>query len=82
MTDPAAWNRAKVPLDLVAIIGVASVRFGASIPAIRGESRARDIVDVRRAIVLEAQRAGFNWTTIGRALNRDRTTVMHLAKTA
>lgn len=53
-------------------------RLGVSVEAIRGPSRRADIVAIRARIARRLAREGFTWCSIGRAMNRDHTTVRYL----
>ncbi len=55
---------------------------GFTMDEVRGPHRGRDIVDVRRAIVafLRSLDPSVSWPEIGRILNRDHTTAMHLLR--
>ena len=60
-----------------AIIRDASVLTGIPVPDIIGHKRTKEFVRVRQAVMWEARRQGYSLPQIGRALNRDHTTVIH-----
>lgn len=49
---------------------------------LKGESRSRTLSEVRRGIAMEAFSDGYSESAIGRALNRDRTSISSLLKIA
>jgi DNA-binding CsgD family transcriptional regulator len=61
------------------VVGVAT-RGGHSLKALRGESHMPDLVAARRTIVSEAFAEGYSLSEIGRALNRDHSTIAYHVK--
>lgn len=53
-------------------------RLGTSVEALRGPSRLAPIVAIRARIAKRLFREGFTWKSIGRAMNRDHTSVRAL----
>ena len=51
---------------------------GATLDDVRGPVRRRDLVEVRRVVARYLRTSGCSLPEIGRALNRDHSTVMHL----
>lgn len=47
------------------------------IARLRSATRSQSAVEARWAIAKEAHALGYSYSTIGRALNRDHTTIMH-----
>jgi chromosomal replication initiation ATPase DnaA len=73
---------ARVDPALAAIVVSVATRGGHSLKALRGESKATELIVARRTIVSEAFSEGFSLSAIGRALNRDHSTVFyHVQKT-
>lgn len=54
--------------------------MGYDIYVIRGPSKASEYVNVRRQIAAQLQDEGCSYPTIGRALNRDHSTIVSLLK--
>jgi chromosomal replication initiation ATPase DnaA len=71
---------AEVPRDLAEIVALYSERYGIPINELRGPSRKADRVWVRRNIakLARGRRQPFSYWQIGRALNRDSSTVRNL----
>lgn len=67
---------ARVHPDLARLVVTAATIGGHSLRALRGSSNARDLVLARRWVVKRA-RPRFSYPEIGRALNRDHSTVIH-----
>jgi chromosomal replication initiation ATPase DnaA len=59
------------------MIAAAARAEGLSSAAVLRDNRARPLVQVRRAVAHVARDAGYSLCMIGRALNRDHTTVLH-----
>lgn len=80
---PAAIVRliaaARQPTTLRAIAERVAVRHGITFAELVGPMKAPHLVDVRRAAVGEMMAAGFSSAQIGRALNRDSSSIRHLA---
>jgi chromosomal replication initiation ATPase DnaA len=69
---------AQVPrAELDTIIDLVARRHGLTIDLLRGQSRSAPLVRVRQFAMSEARDAGYSLPEIGRALNRDHTTVLH-----
>lgn len=68
---------AGVERGLAQLVVSAANRGGHSLQALRGESRAPDLVEARQSVIRQAFTVGFGVTEIGRALNRDHSTVWH-----
>jgi chromosomal replication initiation ATPase DnaA len=69
---------AQVPrAEIDAIIDLVARRHGMSIDVLRGKSRSAPLVRIRQLAMSEARDAGYSLPEIGRALNRDHTTVLH-----
>lgn len=71
----AAW--ADVPDDLAKITVSGAKRYGLPLCAIRGDCRKRNLVVCRWYIAGRARKAGFSFPQIGRALNRDHSTIVY-----
>jgi chromosomal replication initiation ATPase DnaA len=71
---------AGVPRELAELVVTFSERYGFSVGQIRGPSRVSDCVWIRRSIAKIARRreTPFSFWQIGRALNRDSSTVQNL----
>ena len=78
--EVALW--ANIPRSLASLVCTVAERHGITMAAMRGDSRAHRFVVARRELAQEATAAGFGSPTIGRALNRDHSTVLHHLKTA
>jgi chromosomal replication initiation ATPase DnaA len=75
---------ANVNHELAELVVIGATRGGSSVKALRGPSQTRDLVELRRWIIARARarvdfdgRPLFSFPAIGRALNRDHTTIMH-----
>lgn len=73
---------ASVPLGLAEMVVDRALQANCPLKLLRSECFQRDIVHIRWAIAREAHEAGFSYAAIGRALNRDHTTIMHAIKVA
>lgn len=71
---------ANVPHGLAEIVVATCSVTGHTVRAIRSDCRKRPLVIVRRKISLAARDAGFSFPQIGRALNRDHSTIIHSVK--
>ena len=71
-----------VPDELAGIVVQTAREHGFQTSQVRGESRSKDLVTCRKHICISAHELGYPYTTIGRALNRDHTTVMHAVKSS
>lgn len=83
-TDPSTWDEAQricayanVPLDLAQLVVETSHRHNISVKTLRSDSRLRHLFECRAEIACEARKRGYGTPTIGRALNRDHSTVFH-----
>lgn len=82
--DASTWNQAQrlcafanVPLPLAEyVVACAEIR-GVQVSDLRGNSRLPHLVRIRVAISKNARDHGYSYETIGRALNRDHTTIIH-----
>lgn len=87
--DPATWNAAQrlcafanVPLPLAEyVVAIAEIR-GLQISELRSDSRLARLVEVRASIARRASENGYSFSAIGRALNRDHTTIIHHTRLA
>jgi chromosomal replication initiation ATPase DnaA len=68
---------ARVDPALAAIVVSVATSGGHSLKALRGESKATELIVARRTIVSEAFAEGFSLSEIGRALNRDHSTIFY-----
>lgn len=50
--------------------------FGMAVSDLTGRSRMREYTEARYAVIVAGHHLGFSWSEIGRALNRDHTTIM------
>lgn len=75
-TERLAHN-ASVPADLAALVVLAANRLGVSTETFRGANQTRRFFHERCRIAVIARDHGFRYWAIGRALNRDHSTVMH-----
>jgi hypothetical protein len=71
---------ANVPRELAELVVIAATRSGSSIGWFRGERRFSELVDGRAWVAREARARGYNFCVIGRALNRDPSSVHNLVK--
>lgn len=67
---------ADVDHGLAELVVMGANRTGSSIRALRGPSRALELIAARRWIIARA-RPRYSFPEIGRALNRDHTTIVH-----
>lgn len=74
----AAW--ADVPAKLATLTAMGASKYGFPLDVLRGECRKRPIVRCRCWIARRARLEGFSFPQIGRALNRDHTSVIHLVR--
>ena len=72
---------ASVPHGLAELVVLVCNQVGRSLRSIRADGQHRDGARIRRQIALEARWQGYSYPAIGRALNRDHSTIMHLVKT-
>lgn len=79
MISLAITDRGQRPLaGLSTHLHIVAYDFGVSEAALRGPGRMRFLVLARREFCLRATVLGYSSTEIGRAINRDHTTVLHL----
>lgn len=69
-----------IPLRLAILTVTVCVVEGHDVRAVRANGR--NLAGVRRKIALEARSKGYSYPQIGRALNRDHTTIIHAVRTA
>lgn len=74
-TDRLAHN-AEVPRDLAALVVLAAGRAGVSVKDLRGPRQYGWLMSARRFVIAEARRHAFSYPAIGRALNRDHSTII------
>lgn len=67
---------ANVPHDLAELIVLHAERSGYTLRAIRSDSRKRPLVQARWQIIGIVRAAGFSSPVIGRAMNRDHTSIL------
>lgn len=75
----AAW--ANVPPRLARLTVRAATAHGFTLSALRSDSRKRSLFRCRQSIATQAREEGFSFPQIGRALNRDHSTVVHAVRT-
>jgi chromosomal replication initiation ATPase DnaA len=83
MTDAERLQQwADVPRELAEIVVAYAGKYGFTVKELRGPSRKADRVWVRRSIAKIARRGltPFSYWQIGRALNRDNSTVRNLVQ--
>lgn len=68
---------ARVPKPLAQLVIEGAVQFGVDIGHFRGPSKKRAVAMARREIAVEARQQGYSFETIGRALNRDHSTIVY-----
>jgi chromosomal replication initiation ATPase DnaA len=73
--DRLAEN-ANVPHALAELVAILAERYGRTIKQVRGECRDHDLVRIRKAIANEGRQRSFSFHQIGRALNRDHSTIV------
>lgn len=85
--DVAAWSAAdkiemwaNVPQELAELVVAGADLFRVSVRWLRSESRDAELVKCRRWITAQARDRGFSFPLIGRALNRDHSTIMYHAE--
>lgn len=80
-TDRLAHD-AGVPADLAALVVLAANRLGIRVRELRAERRCWPHVLARREVAVRARAQGFSYPLIGRALNRDHSTVINAVRRA
>lgn len=80
----ADWlsERASIPNELAELVVAMCDAHPSRIESVRGPKRAPELVRCRQRIAVAARDMGYSYPTIGRALNRDHTTVIHAIRTA
>jgi chromosomal replication initiation ATPase DnaA len=73
-------SRANAPAALSALVRSISTESGMQLADILGPNRSRRLFHVRRTIALEARERGYSFPQIGRALNRDHSTIVHAVR--
>lgn len=73
--DRLAEN-ANVPHGLAELVVIWADKQGRTLRQLRGECRDGDLVWIRKMVSREARRRKFSFHQIGRALNRDHTTIV------
>jgi chromosomal replication initiation ATPase DnaA len=68
---------ADIPERLAGIIVYRALLAGVGLRTLRSGDRRWDLVRVRQRIAFEAREGGFSLWQIGRALNRDHSTIRH-----
>lgn len=71
---------ANVPHGLAEIVVMTANRLGYPVKSVRREGQTAPVVAARRVIAHKARAEGYSYPQIGRALNRDHTTVMSLLR--
>lgn len=81
---PETWNVAQrlcafanIPLPLAEYVASVAEIKGLQVSELRSDSRAPKLVKIRGNIAAIARQHGYTFEAIGRALNRDHTTVIH-----
>lgn len=70
-----------MPLELAQIVVRMNRRRGyCDLAHLRSQRKDRGAVETRWAIIAEARKRGFSYPLIGRALNRDHTSIMYAAQ--
>ena len=73
---------ASVPYALAELVVVRAWQRGVDLQTLRSDRRSKELVAFRREIAVEAFRESFAYAAIGRALNRDHTTIIHHVQSA
>ncbi len=73
--DRLAEN-ANVPHALAELVVMLAEKYGRTIKQLRGECRDRDLVQIRKRIAREGRHRRYSFPQIGRALNRDHSTII------
>jgi len=68
---------ARVPEHLAILLVDLAQQECVSVRRLRGDSREARLIELRRRFAQMADEEGYSSTVIGRALNRDHTTVLH-----
>lgn len=70
-------KKCELPVGPRRMVQIAASNYGVSVDEIKGPRRTKHLAEIRWRIAAAARAAGYNHTQIGRALNRDHTTVIH-----
>ena len=73
----AAARRLRFAIEVEQIAGAA----GLTVEQVRGRGKGRELVEVRRIVAAYLRSRGCSLPEIGRVLNRDHTSVLHLLRT-
>ena len=73
---------ANVPLSLAQLVVSKARNAHCPLKKLRSECRDHAIVAIRHRIARAAEREGYSYSAIGRALNRDHSTIMYVVKGA
>ena len=68
---------ADVPPDLAALVVLQANRADVSLREFRRPGRPKNLTPHKQRLAVIAREHGFSWWQIGRALNRDHSTVIH-----
>ena len=81
MTEAERLSRfADIPLYLAQLVVMRVNATGYSLKFVRSGKRWDNLVDIRQSIAAEAREHEFSYPQIGRALNRDHTTIISLLR--
>ena len=85
--NPANWTDAdriseyaNVPQHLAELVTGTASESRIPLRRLRSDSRLKELVECRRNIIRKALEHNYSFPQIGRALNRDHTTIMHHAR--
>jgi hypothetical protein len=78
---PDEPNPLGFPMTLKKIIETTAERHGLQVSEVQSSCRRRKFVKCRQEIAVKARESGYSYPRIGRALNRDHTSIMHLVRT-
>lgn len=81
MTDAdriSTW--ADVPHELAELVVMSALRADLPVRLLRSDDRHQHLVEIRRQVAIEARSLGYSFPVIGRAMNRDHSSVMHYFK--
>lgn len=80
LIDTGQWKRLCRELELYDIVKVVESVTGVRLPQLRKQSRMKKFVDARHLFVLLAnEHTKYSWCAMGRCIDRDHTTVIHMA---
>lgn len=87
--DKSLWSDAdrlsefaEVPQTLAELVVEMAAERAVDLKALRSDSRLLELIEVRHDIAIEARKLGYSLPAIGRALNRDHTTILHHVRMA